>query len=456
MPTVRFQFDNNRDVIVPDGWYSNDYQTRATKEPYFREIITQFIRSGFLNGNIIDGGAFIGDNAVPWALNTSNMVYAIDPSSGNCKYIKELMKLNDISNLKVLEYALSDKEGTLSTPHDLYHCSFFENTGSTTVDSTSIDSLFLQNEIDNIGFIHLDIEGLEYKTLRGAKTVIETFKPLIAFEQHLDRDDYIVVAKYLQSFGYKVYMIHEELEMCRADCRNFLASCQPLPTDLKLIEVLPSNHEYIDHVESALRTADKYYSKCTGDILRMEGMSGKKTRHFYNNVCSLDDCRYMEIGTWRGSTLCSALYGNTMKSVAIDNWSYDPNDRTIFLKNLSKYSCGNQVKVIEKDSWNVTESDIDDKFNIYLYDGDHQRSSQCKALTHYITHMDDVFIYIVDDWNDLRVRQGTYDGIQQTNSAILYQRAIFTTNDNSHPKIHGENSDWHNGISIFVLQKNHL
>ena len=29
----------------------------------------------------------------------------------------------------------------------------------------------------------------------------------------------------------------------------------------------------------------------------MEGMSGKKPRHFYNNVCSMNDARYLEIGT---------------------------------------------------------------------------------------------------------------------------------------------------------------
>ena len=29
----------------------------------------------------------------------------------------------------------------------------------------------------------------------------------------------------------------------------------------------------------------------------MDGMTGKKTRHFYNNLLNTEDARYLEIGT---------------------------------------------------------------------------------------------------------------------------------------------------------------
>ena len=63
-------------------------------------------------------------------------------------------------------------------------------------------------------------------------------------------------------------------------------------------------------------------------------MSGKKTRHFYNNICSMKNSRYLEIGTWKGSTLCSAMCNNKMKCVAIDNWSQFNGPKNEFLKNL--------------------------------------------------------------------------------------------------------------------------
>ena len=37
-------------------------------------------------------------------------------------------------------------------------------------------------------------------------------------------------------------------------------------------------------------------------------MTGIKTRHFYNNILNTDDARYLEIGAWKGSSICSAMY----------------------------------------------------------------------------------------------------------------------------------------------------
>jgi hypothetical protein len=210
---------------------------------------------------------------------------------------------------------------------------------------------------------------------------------------------------------------------------------------------------YSEHIEASLENANRYISKCPTSILEMDGMSGKKTRHFYNNICSIPDCKYLEIGTWHGSSLCSAVYGNNLRSVVIDNWSYHTGDRDIFLQNISQYRGLNAISVVEKDCWNVSTAEIGMKCNVYLYDGDHTSESHRRALTHFINSMDDTFIYIVDDWNDLRVRVGTLSGIAECRLRICYHREIYTTHDNTHPVIHGPNSEWHNGMSVFVLSK---
>ena len=75
------------------------------------------------------------------------------------------------------------------------------------------------------------------------------------------------------------------------------------------------------HVEIAFENAEKGISKITEEIIEMEGMSGIKTRHFYNNLLNRADARYLEIGTWKGSSVCSAMCGNQAKVVCIDNWS---------------------------------------------------------------------------------------------------------------------------------------
>ena len=62
----------------------------------------------------------------------------------------------------------------------------------------------------------------------------------------------------------------------------------------------------------------------------LPGMSGRKYRYLINNLISLtEDPRYLEIGSWTGSTVCSALYGNTAKAVCIDNWLKFPEEEQV-------------------------------------------------------------------------------------------------------------------------------
>jgi len=208
----------------------------------------------------------------------------------------------------------------------------------------------------------------------------------------------------------------------------------------------------IKHVEHSLSNTNKYISKITDEILTcrslfaLRGMSGRKTRHFYNNLCSMDDARYLEIGTWKGSSLCSAMCNNNMTCVAIDNWSQFGGPKKEFLKNFNKFKGNNNATFIEKNCWDIDVSTIG-KFNIYMYDGDHTEISSYQAINHYLSCLDDEFIYLVDDWNQERVRNGTLKSIKDNNCKILYQKEIFTNAKNSK----GRGFPWWNGISIFVL-----
>ena len=211
-------------------------------------------------------------------------------------------------------------------------------------------------------------------------------------------------------------------------------------------------NQLIKHIENSLANADNYTSKVTDEVMRMEGMSGKKTRHFYNNICSMDGSRYLEIGTWKGSSICSAMCNNKMTCVAIDNWSEFGGPKTEFLRNFGIFKGNNNATFIENNCWDIDVNTIG-KFNIYMYDGNHTETSHFQALNHYLPCLDDEFIYLVDDWNWRQVRDGTLNSIKEINFEILYQKEIRTTNDNSLADPCRLNSDWHNGISIFVLKK---
>ena len=93
-------------------------------------------------------------------------------------------------------------------------------------------------------------------------------------------------------------------------------------------------------------------------------------------------------------------------------------------------------------------------FNIFLYDGDHSKHAHYTALHHYYDCLDDIFIYIVDDWNWQDVRDGTMDSIRDLSLRILYEKEIRLTNDNSVTPEPQLSKGWWNGIYVVILQKN--
>lgn len=208
----------------------------------------------------------------------------------------------------------------------------------------------------------------------------------------------------------------------------------------------------IFHVQYSFLNAEKELSKIDSGILKMEGMSGKKTRHFYNNLVSMEDARYLEIGTWKGSSVCSAMCQNKASVICIDNWSEFGGPKDEFLKNFNSYKGSNKATFIEQDCFKVDVSTLP-KFNIYMFDGNHEEESHFKALLHYYECLDDVFIFIVDDWNWDYVRKGTQESLERLNLNILWSKEIRLTSDNSHTSQPLASETWHNGIFVAVLQK---
>jgi hypothetical protein len=235
-------------------------------------------------------------------------------------------------------------------------------------------------------------------------------------------------------------------------------SCPMHDVEESFVNTFKTEREYVKylykHIEKSFENAENGLSKITNEILHMDGMTGKKTRHFYNNLMMRKDTRYLEIGTWKGSSICSAMCGNNAKIICIDNWSEFGDVKEEFLKNFEKYKGINDVKFIEQDCYAIDVS-VFPKFNIYLYDGNNEHESHYKALTHYYNCLDNIFIFIVDDWNWQVVRSGTFESFDTLNLSVLYEKEIRTTNDDTHPVWGSPEQDaWHNGIYVSILKKN--
>jgi hypothetical protein len=142
-------------------------------------------------------------------------------------------------------------------------------------------------------------------------------------------------------------------------------------TSIKLMGDWSSNEAEI--LSNAWFAAIAMEHKLPPEIRYMEGMSGKKYRYLINNlVGSIDNARYLEIGSWKGSTACSAIYGNHCRSLCIDNWNHflwgasKESVKGVFESNIKWQTMTDSMlsRSIHKISEYVTNPELEDCFEI--------------------------------------------------------------------------------------------
>ncbi len=196
------------------------------------------------------------------------------------------------------------------------------------------------------------------------------------------------------------------------------------------------------NIKQAFEDAANLKSKIPASYIeRLTGLSSPKIWHLLNNLCAQSDT-YLEIGTYMGSSLMAALYGNShVSAVAVDNFCMKPHTRGHFFKNVEHL----KYKFIEKDCFDIDTRTIQPT-ELYFYDGEHSYNSQYKAITHFLPAMKSEFVYVCDDWNNQPVREGTFAAIKDTNLQIVefHEQRDTTMKDKE---------QWWCGISVFKLRK---
>lgn len=203
------------------------------------------------------------------------------------------------------------------------------------------------------------------------------------------------------------------------------------------------------HVKAALWDATRNQSKLTPEILALEGFSGEMTRHFYNNLCSLPNLTYLEVGSYKGSSIIAALYENQVSGFAIDNWSEFDGPREEFNENVKKYIQTSDLYFKDQDCFTL---DFIPDIDIFLYDGNHSRDSHKRAITHFAKFLKPTAVIVIDDWNWDWIREGTFEGFAECPELkIHYSQEIRHTTDNTHTPRDFAQTHFHNGIGIFVV-----
>lgn len=214
----------------------------------------------------------------------------------------------------------------------------------------------------------------------------------------------------------------------------------------------------IKSVKAAFAIADSSAYLMEHDIAVLKGMSGQRYRRFINELIrqlsrTLPDVHYLEIGTWAGSTACSAIAHNNLTATLVDNWSQFGGPSQIFFLNLSLFiSPVTRVSVLNRDYRELNYHEIK-PVDVYFFDGPHEYQDQYQGIRLALPALKEYFVLIVDDWNWPGVRAGTLDALRDSGLNLLWSREIRTTDDDTHPAVGGRESEWHNGYFICVVQK---
>jgi len=225
------------------------------------------------------------------------------------------------------------------------------------------------------------------------------------------------------------------------------------PARISTIEVT-EQPDLVRKVKAALQAALAGRTSLDPEVLALQGMSGRLYRMFIHTLIGslAPDARYLEVGVWRGSTLCAAIAGNRAFAIAIDNWSQFGGPRDECVATVRRFAGQSRVLIIESDFRKVNYPELS-KSNVFLFDGPHEEIDQFEGILVAQPALDTRHVLIVDDWNLPQVRSGTMQAIERLALDLPLMVQIRTTLDDTHPDHHGAGSEWHNGYMIAVVRK---
>ncbi len=208
----------------------------------------------------------------------------------------------------------------------------------------------------------------------------------------------------------------------------------------------------IQHIENALQKTESGTTKLIQRVFDIEGMTGRKTRIFYNNLCEINEpTNYLEIGAWKGSSTASSLYENpNLQSYICDNWSEFMGSYDDFCATAGFAIDWTKTTILQGDFRMLDFSSLH-PIHIYIYDGPHGYKDFKQSITLIKNSLATFSIFIVSNWNWDVVREGTQFGFDKSPELkILYKKEIDSPIFTQKP---GDEEGYWNGLAIFVLEK---
>ena len=213
LPILQGQLRSKKWVVGAGehGYWLGSYEMEKRKA--FERLI--------LPGSVVyDIGANVGYFSLLASLlvGSEGQVVSFEPLPRNIHYLQRHIALNQLTNITVVEAAVSDHTGEaffdLGASAAMGHLA---DAGELNVRLVSLDRLLADSEIEPPDYMKIDVEGAEYDVLCGAQYILETYQPLLFLDIHNQQAHDLSIAL-LDSLGYQYEVLdnkplHESKEI---------------------------------------------------------------------------------------------------------------------------------------------------------------------------------------------------------------------------------------------------
>jgi len=141
-------------------------------------------------GTVVDVGANIGfytlESAI--AVGSRGRVISIEAAPRHLESLRQNLELNNMKNVSVVGAAVGDAVGqaTLTLPRGdnlgMFTLGEVEGEETYSVTINTIDDLLEKQGVQSVSLVKMDIEGSEFRALRGAAKTFQKFRPSLLIE----------------------------------------------------------------------------------------------------------------------------------------------------------------------------------------------------------------------------------------------------------------------------------
>lgn len=193
--------------ILPENCY---LETTVSKFYNGLALLPEKIQARLKGAHIIDGGAYWGDSMLAFSEHHPKAIHCFEPNTSNFKRLQETVSLNHLEKMAVLNQ-LGLSLGTGDT--ELYSCEFpscsaimltgMQNLGihgEESIHVIGIDEYVKQKNI-KVGMIKLDVEGVEFDAISGARECIVRDRPILLISIYHTPRDFFDIKPMIESWG---------------------------------------------------------------------------------------------------------------------------------------------------------------------------------------------------------------------------------------------------------------